>query len=174
LGGAYAMNVTNSRNWKMELNSTDPKSGLNGIKIDEISGFGKRNGDSFTVTFELCNATNFNPNKMVIAYKAGQCLDIVTAASAMLIRDAKINLIVYPNPSSTDTYFELTSSADTYGELTLYNQSGIAVSKLFQGTVAGGVTHKIKYSGGKGEDMIMFYKLVSGTKVLEGKILRLK
>lgn len=174
LQGAMAMNVTNSRNWKMEVNSTDPQSGLTGIKVDDISGFGKQNGESFTVTFELCNSTAFNPADVTVALKAGTCLDIVSMVPASMLSDNQINLSVYPNPSATDTYFEFSSSVSTFAELKLYNQSGIVVSELFKGTVAPGVVYKVKYSGGQGEAMIMFYQLTSGVKAIEGKLLRLK
>ena len=174
LNGAMAMNVTNSRNWKMEINSTDPKSGLTGIKVDEISGFGKQNGDSFTVFFELCNSSVFDPSDITVALKAGTCLDIVNLIPANMLNDNQINLSVYPNPSAADTYFEFSSAVSTYAVLKLYNQSGVEVSELFKGTVAPGVVYRVKYNGGEGEDLIMFYQLTSGVKVIEGKLLRLK
>lgn len=174
LGGAYATNVSNSRNWKMEINTTDPKSGLTGIKVDDISRFGKIMGDRFTVKFELCNAVGFDPSKILVAYKAGNCLDIVNAKPKIITKDKHINCKVYSGRSKSDTYFEFNASVETFAELNLYTRCGIPVTKLFKGRLSPGVTYKVKYSGGKGDDMIMFYKLETGFKVLDGKVIRLK
>ncbi|MBI9064451.1 MAG: hypothetical protein JEZ14_20870, partial [Marinilabiliaceae bacterium] len=43
--------ASNSGNWIMELNNTDPTTGITGIKVDDISGFGEEGqSGSFTLT----------------------------------------------------------------------------------------------------------------------------
>lgn len=174
LAGNYAMNVSNSRNWKMELNSTDPKSGLTGIKIGNISGYGKVSGDKFTVRFELCNVVNFDPANILIAYKAGQCLDVGYEKPSKYSKDKHVSCRAYNHAWSGETYFEFDSSVETSGELTLYNRNGVPVAKLFKGRIIPGVTYKVKYGGGNGDDKIMFYHLHTGVKKVEGKFFRFK
>lgn len=78
-GCGTVSNVWNSEGWKMESNHIDPTTGMGGIKIDDISNFGKdTNFKSFQVKFTFCPDENcsdsdkqFNPK---VAYKAGQCI----------------------------------------------------------------------------------------------------
>lgn len=72
-------NISNSEGWKVEIGK-DPTTGLDGFKIDDISGFGE-SGDpgSFTVTFTLCGDNSecrdfLNSWETEVAYKAGQCI----------------------------------------------------------------------------------------------------
>lgn len=67
------MNVSNSRNWKVETGK-DPTTGLKGFKIDDISSFGKSPGDSFTVEYTICSNDNCDERPGVVAYKFGQCV----------------------------------------------------------------------------------------------------
>lgn len=72
-------NEWNSEGWKMESNHKDPTTGIGGIKIDEVSNFGKDPSfKSFEVKFTFCpsgdcdsDINSFNPK---VGYKAGQCL----------------------------------------------------------------------------------------------------
>jgi len=71
--------VYNSEGWKVEIGK-DPTTGLNGLKIDDISGFGEANQPgSFTVTFSISNddpscTETLNSWEANVAYKAGQCI----------------------------------------------------------------------------------------------------
>ena len=71
--------ASNSMGWPMELNHTDPTTGLGGLKVDDISGFGKDpDFTSFKVWFTFCPDETCDGNsdclKPEIAYKAGQCV----------------------------------------------------------------------------------------------------
>lgn len=69
----------NSGGWKMEMNSTDPTTGLKGLKVDNINGFGKDpSRNSFRVRFTLCPDKDCPaPNEcgpFRMAYKAANCI----------------------------------------------------------------------------------------------------
>src|SRR5690606_24054994 len=74
--------LSNSRGWKQETGK-DPTSGLQGFKIDDIEGFGKKGGDSFIVRFTHCQPANgcdelgdcWQPR---VAYKASTCVNYET------------------------------------------------------------------------------------------------
>lgn len=115
---------SNSRGWKMELGQ-DPTTGLNGLKVDGISNFGKRN-DSFTVRFTLCatncELANWTP---VVAYKAGQCVateDITIVSS----NAATASVAVYPNPFSEVIHIEW-QAVDKQMSLDVIDQYGNVV-----------------------------------------------
>lgn len=76
--------ASNSGHWKMELNSTDPTTGITGIKVDDISGFGE-DGQSgtFTLTYTVCSSDEeclnlLENNSIIVAYKAATCVFIDT------------------------------------------------------------------------------------------------
>ena len=72
-------NISNSEGWKVEIGK-DPTTGLNGFKIDDISGFGESDQPgSFNVQFTVCDsdkscAGSQNCWDAKIAHKAGQCI----------------------------------------------------------------------------------------------------
>ena len=107
--------ASNSRGWKMEMNGKDPTTGLYGLKVDDIHGFGENGqGGSFTVTYTVCSNQNESCDKelksddIIVGYKAGQCAKIETVKLndqvANFDQDAKdvpltfIRFSVYPNP----------------------------------------------------------------------------
>lgn len=70
-------NVSNSKNWKQVIGK-DPTTGITGLKIDNVSGFGTRGAESFTIKFTWCSDNSCNKQLGVVAYKAGQCVDYDT------------------------------------------------------------------------------------------------
>ena len=70
-------NISNSENWK-QVFGTDPTTGVYGLKIDDISGFGEGGADSFTLKFTWCSDSSCNKDLGVVSYKAGQCVDYDT------------------------------------------------------------------------------------------------
>lgn len=71
--------VSNSEDWAMEVNITDPTTGITGIKVDNIPGFGKDpEFSSFEVSFTFCPDQECEGEIACItpevAYKAGQCI----------------------------------------------------------------------------------------------------
>lgn len=75
--------ASNSRGWPMEIGTTDPTTGITGLKVDNIKGFGE-NGQpgSFTVTYTVstssCGTSNLSCG-FLVAYKAGNCVNYGTA-----------------------------------------------------------------------------------------------
>jgi hypothetical protein len=72
--------ATNSEGWKMEFGK-DRTTGVYGLKVDDISGFGERGKDSFTLSFTWCSSSSCEKDLGVVAYKAGQCVDYDTLSS---------------------------------------------------------------------------------------------
>ena len=77
-------NIWNSQNWKIER-GTDPTTGADGFKIDDIAGFGDGPLSSFTVTFTLCAQSEDCASELacwqpVVAYKASTCVNYETLA----------------------------------------------------------------------------------------------
>lgn len=70
--------VSNSGGWAMEVGTTDPTTGITGIKIDDIKKFGEKDQpESFTVTYTVCNTGSCSPEELVpgkVAYKASTCV----------------------------------------------------------------------------------------------------
>jgi len=73
-------NVSNSENWK-QVFGKDPTTGVYGLKIDDISGFGEGGAESFTVKFTWCSDNSCEKELGVVSYKAGKCVDYDTLAS---------------------------------------------------------------------------------------------
>lgn len=67
-------NISNSENWK-QVFGKDPTTGVYGLKIDDIKGFGEKGADSFTIKFTWCSDSSCEKKLGVVAYKAGQCID---------------------------------------------------------------------------------------------------
>ncbi len=71
--------ISNSEGWAIE-EGTDPTTGLEGFKIDDIDNFGEKGQPgSFTVTFTVCNGETacqeiLDSWQAEVAYKAGQCI----------------------------------------------------------------------------------------------------
>ncbi len=70
-------NISNSETWK-QVFGTDPTTGVHGLKIDDISGFGDGGADSFTLKFTWCSDNSCTKDLGVVSYKAGQCVDYDT------------------------------------------------------------------------------------------------
>lgn len=113
-------NFSNSENWKMVFGK-DRTTGVYGLKVDDISGFGGGKADSFTVKFTWCSSSSCTKELGVVAYKAGTCVDYDTLSQ--------------PNvPDTTQTCSSLlaslqkknaTCSTANDGELTVSIQEGL-------------------------------------------------
>ncbi|WP_160164094.1 T9SS type A sorting domain-containing protein [Nafulsella turpanensis] len=77
-GCGQVTDVSNSEGWAMEVGTIDPTTGISGIKVDDIKGFGE--GDSpqvFTVTYTICNNGGCESEALFparVAYKAAICV----------------------------------------------------------------------------------------------------
>jgi hypothetical protein len=70
-------NISNSENWK-QVFGKDPTTGVYGLKIDDIKGFGEKGADSFIIKFTWCGDASCDKTLGVVSYKAGQCIDYDT------------------------------------------------------------------------------------------------
>jgi len=106
----HISDYSNSRGWQMTVGQ-DPTTGLYGLKVDNISDFGKAN-ETFTVRFTICGSncalSAWDPE---VAYKAGQCVatEIITVNSAVL---SASTFAVYPNPFTDLIHFEWQGTQD--------------------------------------------------------------
>lgn len=66
-------NASNSDRWKMVFGK-DRTTGVYGLKIDDISRFGERGADSFTVKLTWCSTGTCEKDLGVVAYKFGTCV----------------------------------------------------------------------------------------------------
>jgi hypothetical protein len=72
--------LSNSENWKMVLGK-DRTTGVYGLKIDDISGFGDRGADSFTIKFTWCSSSTCEKELGVVAYKYARCVSYDTLSN---------------------------------------------------------------------------------------------
>lgn len=157
----------NSEGWKMEYGQ-DPTTGLYGLKVDDIDGFGKA-VDSFTVTFTICadDACALTAWEPTVAYKAGLCVvkeTIGVAATDM----PEASFAAYPNPFEETINFEGRSSGD-YANLQLIDQYGTVVGHREEKVKEDG-TYSIRFTSSWLPRGIYYYRMTVGGKTLTGKI----
>ena len=169
--------VTNSRNWKVEKNSTDPKSGVYGFKIDDISGFGQSGYDEFKIYFTICFDQNIPDEfNFEIVFKAATCSSLKLKTFKPQDDDhhggSCIDLNVYPNPFYDESYFEFTCNKDTEVELHMYDLCGNRVKTLFKGKVTKGEHHKCRFTGDRFKNNMFMYQLITPEETKHGTILK--
>ena len=110
--------ISNSEHWAMVFGK-DKTTGVYGLKVDNISGFGEGRADSFTLKFTWCSSSSCTRELGVVAYKAARCVAYDT--------------IPHNDPDTTQTCSTLlaslqkknaTCSAGTDGELQVVIQDG--------------------------------------------------
>ena len=134
--------ASNSRGWKMELNSTDPATNLYGLKVYDIHGFGEDGKQgSFTVSYTVCPNENedcikkLKSEDIIVGYKAAQCAKIETIKfndqlanfdleSEELAPLTFIRFNVYPNPVASG---EATSLSLEFEEANIGEQLNVKV-----------------------------------------------
>jgi SprB repeat len=87
--------ASNSANWPIVFGK-DPTTGVYGLKIDNISGFGGSGTASFTIQFTWCGDNSCSKQVGVVSYKAGQCVDYDT--------------LTYTKPTDPPTCSKLTAT----------------------------------------------------------------
>jgi hypothetical protein len=166
-------NLWNSEGWKMELGK-DPTTGLSGLKVDGISGFGKKQ-DSFTVRFTVCyeNGCTERPGHWnpVVAYKAGQCVGYDTL-EINYFSTVNFELAAYPNPFGEKINFIWVPEEDDYGKLEIMDQFGHTIATPYQGELRKGLTYNIEWSSNEQRTGIYYYKLTTRSDTAYGKIFR--
>jgi hypothetical protein len=163
----------NSEGWKMEIGK-DPTTGLYGLKVDDISGFGKETA-SFKVKFTLCSSDSRCYDKLqnwmpVVAYKAGQCIGYDTLA--LEYPEQPVNVRAYPNPFSSTLSFTWSAPEDEHVTLDLIDRDGRKIQTVFSGRVEKGQSYKIDWHDAGLPDDMYIYRYIAGSKVVYGKLFK--
>jgi hypothetical protein len=146
----------------------DATTGLYGLKVDEISTFGKM-ADSFTVRFTVCNitacGTGWTP---IVAYKAGQC---VAEESVQISNDtfAFATVSVYPNPFEDMIRIEWESDNEEVN-LQVLDQYGTTIWTANAATGKSDSRYYITLEGVVLPKGIYYYRLIVNGDVASGKI----
>lgn len=174
-----AENVENSLGYPMEINFTDPQSGLYGIKIDEISGI-ESSDDSLIVRFNLCGTESIVTD-FRFGFKAGQCFDIVEVETSEATQNLKsihkagnINLNVYPNPASSYVTFDFSVTQSMQVTIELFDSHGNKVDEVFNKQAEMNIDYKTSSQFNNSADRLFFYKIKAGNKNFGGKIMKLR
>jgi hypothetical protein len=165
---------SNSGGWKMVIGK-DPTTGLYGLKVDGVDGFGKE-VDSFTVKFTLCTEDAACKNKFtqwspVVATKAGLCIayDTLTLSSDENVR---IGVKAYPNPFDDAVTFTWTADKDEYVSLDLIDKNGRKVKSVFEGFVTKGESYQVDWTTVSLSDDLYIYRYQAGSTVTYGKLFK--
>ncbi len=132
-------NITNTGGWKVS-EGIDPTTGLDGFKIDDISGFGEGSfADEFTVEFTVCTqddscGENIAQWEPVVAFKYGQCVDTENAERSSMLSTAS----VYPNPFTTSINITYEIPVNGRVKVEIFSQAGLKKAELYEGTLEGG------------------------------------
>jgi hypothetical protein len=162
----------NSEGWKMEIGN-DPTTGLYGLKVDDITGFGNEVG-SFKVRFTICSAAescreelrNWRP---VVAYKAGQCIAYDTLGSGS---QQPVDMKAFPNPFNTSLSFTWEATQDEYVTLDLIDKNGRNVKTVFSGYVEKGKSYQVDWNETGLSDDLYIYRYSAGDNVVYGKVFK--
>ena len=176
LDGGYITNLSNSANYKTEFNSTDPLSGVYGLKIDDISGFGYEGLTEFTINFEVCYTDGSLPEIIPVVYKAGTC-----HCSQNLFTDADIDesgslsVTAYPNPFYEEIKIKLSTPKDTEVEIAVYDLKGNKIARLYKGILRASVDYTFPFNPeNTGRESLFIYKVVSDDEVVREQILKIR
>lgn len=156
---------SNSEGWKMVFGK-DPTTGLYGLKVDDINGFGKEVA-SFVVRFTLCgsNSCDLSAWKPTVAYKAGLCVSQETINLA----DAPASTVsVYPNPFEGSINFEWSASGEN-ADLQIIDQYGNTVCHTSSVGIDGN-KYSIALDTPSLPRGIYYYRLTVGGRTFTGKV----
>jgi hypothetical protein len=169
-------NYSNSEGWPMVIGK-DPTTGLYGLKVDDIHGFGN-NTASFTVKFTLCYdqacedvLEDWDP---VIAYKAGQCVGYDTTAVEYEGGSPEFALNAYPNPFTTQINFEWTADKDDEATLEILDQYGRTITEIFRMNVSKGESYKYDWTQSGLKENLYIYRFRTSTRTVYGRLFKTK
>ncbi|HYW95176.1 MAG TPA: SprB repeat-containing protein [Bacteroidales bacterium] len=174
----YVSDVTNSEHFKTEVNTTDPKSGVYGFKIDDISNFcsgAKEMIVDFNVCFQNPDDDNYLPELIQIIYKAGTCvyeqnLDIAMDTNGL----PGIKVTAYPNPFLQEMSIIVNSPKDTDVEITVFDLRGNKIALLYKGRLAADVNYTFPFNASEANgENIFIYTVTTTDEIIQGRILKL-
>jgi len=173
--GGTIQNIWNSEGWKMEVGK-DPTTGLYGLKVDDINGFGKEVA-SFTVRFSVCNTDLcgdvYNDWTPVVSYKAGQCV-AYDSVEMPQFTSTTFTVNVYPIPFEDQLSFGWVADADEPVNLEIYNQHGVLLTEVFNFTAKKGTQYKFDWVAPGLRDSFYFYRFTSGNRIFNGKLFKIR
>ncbi len=187
LDDAYVSKASNSENWNMEMNITDPTTGVYGLKIDDISGFGQNGEDMFQITFLACFSDGL-PEYLPIAYKAAngyeiQMLYLINSDEEIILTqelatsgadENYLNVSVFPNPFKDKVSIKMLSGTTTDVVIDIYDISGNKVKRIYEGKLQSEDPLTVEYNGEGTTERVLFYKVFTNSEVVEGKLLKVK
>ncbi|MFZ6010232.1 MAG: T9SS type A sorting domain-containing protein [Bacteroidota bacterium] len=170
-------NYSNSEGWKMELGQ-DPTTGLYGLKVDDIDGFGNKT-ESFKVKFTLCYDAacgelleDWSP---VASYKAGQCVayDTLEVRNTVVANTTTPSTFsAYPNPVYSQLSVDFTVVESDFAKVEVLDAMGNYVSTLFEGYVNKGQSYHIDGNLSNLNHGMYYYRFTSAGDVKYGKIFK--
>jgi hypothetical protein len=169
--------VTNSYGWKVEKNSTDPKTGIYGLKIDDIDGFGQDGNNEFAINFEVCfnhpTESNYFPDSIPVVYKAATeyTLQIIETFENKN-SESGLYALAYPNPFRDNLFIDIISKSDTEVEVEIWDIHGEKIKTLYKGKVTKDLKYTFSFNPPASNDLLYFYKVKSTNGVTQGKLLR--
>jgi len=162
----------NSKGWQTEINSTDPTTGLFGIKVDDISNFGKTI-DQFNIEYTICFEQDLQRD-FAIAYKSAQCVVRDTVRFGQQIAYSTLSSNSYPNPFAESTQIEFTAKTSSNAELCIYDIYGNLVECLYNGPVEANTYYSFEFRPLQSNENLFFYRLVCGNEVSQGKLMKVR
>ncbi|MBN2165876.1 MAG: SprB repeat-containing protein [Marinilabiliaceae bacterium] len=165
--------AVNSENWQIDMNGTDPKSGVYGFKIDGIEGFGQDGYEEFYVDFTVCYNGEV-PSEVIfpVIFKAATCSLIDTIIYRSENNEHCFDVKDYPNPFDDDAYIEFDCYKDTHVDVTVYDACGSKVEVLFDSDVRKGDRYKCRFSGRQYKNQVFFYRISTPEETRCGKIIK--
>jgi hypothetical protein len=150
----------------------DPTSGVYGLKVDDIQGFGGHT-DSFTVRFTICGNSacenvlqGWDP---MVAYKASTCVAYDTLENQPA---ATLKVTAFPNPFTEQLHFEWTTTEDTSTKLELLDQFGGSAKVIFDGRTERNEPQHLDVSTTGMSEGIYYYRFTSLGKIQYGKLIK--
>jgi hypothetical protein len=129
-GCATIVQYSNSEGWAMEIVGKDPTTGISGIKVDNISSFGKAYPtETFTVSL-LLKAPDSQCAELlacyspVYAFKAATCVHYEQGQATCAGTTALPGFYLYPNPAQDQVTVALEDAGKFSGQIELLNSMG--------------------------------------------------
>ncbi|MEJ2004232.1 MAG: T9SS type A sorting domain-containing protein [Cyclobacteriaceae bacterium] len=164
--------IYNSGGWKVSV-GTDPKSGINGFKIDDINGFGESSGyEEFIIEYTVCNTgeecIDSSPVPLV-AFKYGTCLLAESAEQTV-----SSTAVAYPNPVTDYLKINYTSAFDQKVRVEIIDPTGNLSQVIYTGGVHSGeentwIWKPVSYVSG-----MYTYRIIGDKDKKVGKVMLLK
>lgn len=180
LENAYVSNIYNSGKFSVEANFKDPKSGMEGFKVDNINGFGNDQDSELIISYEVCfsgqGSEDYLPDEIPVLFKAGTCT-YIEEITLLQVDEQIANIVAsaYPNPFMEEINISLNSSEVTEVNISIYDIRGKQIAQLYTGKLKANVKYTFPFMPGNNtNDKIFIYRIVASDQVLRGQILRQK